>query len=72
MSETKTRWVCCCCGKQAVSGQNPSRCDKRITKLEGARAGFKTGEVFCGYCAEEMDENGLFPEEAAQAESRSP
>jgi hypothetical protein len=48
---------------------NPSRDDKRVTKLEGGRAGFKANEVFCGYCAENMDENGLFPEEAAEAES---
>lgn len=30
--------------------------------MEGAKASFG-GEVFCGYCAEELDENGLFPEE---------
>jgi hypothetical protein len=60
--------VCCCCGKQAVWGREPSRDDKHVTKIEGGRAGFKSGEVFCGYCAEDMDENGLFPEEAAQVE----
>jgi hypothetical protein len=63
------RLVCCCCGKQALRDCNPSRHDKYTTKLEGGRAGFKTGEVFCGYCAEDLDENGLFPEEAAQCEN---
>jgi hypothetical protein len=54
---------CCVCGKQAVKGQYPSRYDLYITKTEGGRAGFNRDECFCGYCAEEMDENGLFPEE---------
>lgn len=31
--------------------------------MEGAKAAFNRNEVFCGYCAEELDENGLFPEE---------
>lgn len=57
---------CSCCGKQAVSRQNPSRFDKFTTKMEGAKASFG-GEVFCGYCAEELDENGLFPEEREEA-----
>lgn len=55
--------ICCVCGKQVVTGQNPSRYDLYITKLEGAKAGFNSNEVFCGYCAEDLDENGLFPEE---------
>lgn len=55
---------CCCCGKQAIKDQNPSRYDKYVTKLEGSKAAFKADEVICGYCAEELDENGLFPEEA--------
>lgn len=67
--ERPMKVYCCCCGKQAVRNRNPSRDDKRVTKLEGGRAGFKANEVFCGYCAENMDENGLFPEEAAEAES---
>ena len=61
------RLYCCCCGKQAIKNGKPPRHDKNTTTLEGARAGFSRGEVFCGYCAEEMDENGLFPEEQAQA-----
>jgi len=61
------RLYCCCCGKQAIKSGKPSRHDKYTTTLEGARAGFSYGQVFCGYCAEEMDENGLFPEEQAQA-----
>jgi hypothetical protein len=52
---------CCVCAKQAVS-YPVSRYDKYITKREGGRAGFNK-EIFCGFCAEEMDENGLFPEE---------
>lgn len=59
---------CCCCGKQVVKNQNPSRDDKYITKMEGAKAAFTLNEVFCGYCAEELDEHGLFPEERAQIE----
>lgn len=54
---------CCACGKQVVKDRNPSPNDKYITKIEGGRAGFKSNEVFCGYCSEDMDENGLFPEE---------
>lgn len=54
---------CCVCGKQAVRGQNPRPDDEKITKLEEARAAFSPDECFCGYCAKDMDENGLFPEE---------
>lgn len=61
------RLYCCCCGKQAIKDYKPSRYDKYTTTLEGSRSGFNLGEVFCGYCAEEMDENGLFPEEQMQA-----
>lgn len=60
---------CCCCGKQAIKSPKPSRYDKYRTTLENARAGFSSREVFCGYCAEDMDENGLFPEEQMQAYS---
>lgn len=60
------RIYCCCCGKQAIDGP-VSRYDQHVTKIDGGRTGFKKGEIFCGYCAEEMDENGLFPEEQAQA-----
>jgi hypothetical protein len=59
------RIYCCCCGKQAVWDQYPSIYDKYITKMEGSKAGFKFDEVFCGYCAMDLDENGLFPEERA-------
>lgn len=64
----KMKIYCCVCGKQAVKDRNPSRDDEYITKLESSRAGFKSNEVFCGYCAEEMDENGLFPEERTNLE----
>lgn len=62
------RIVCCCCGKQALKG-DVSQYDEYCTTLTGARAGFKSDEVFCGYCAEDLDENGLFPEEQALAYS---
>lgn len=54
---------CVCCGKQAISGTKPSRSDPDVTTRVGARAAFHQDECWCGYCAEEMDENGLFPEE---------
>lgn len=53
---------CVCCAKQAIDREVP-RNDKYCTILEGARSGFKSDECYCGYCAEEMDEDGLFPEE---------
>lgn len=66
------RVVCCVCGKQVVSESPPPwRNDKYCTKKHGSRAGFRAGECFCGYCAEEMDENGLFPEEAMMLEDES-
>jgi hypothetical protein len=53
---------CCTCGKQVVSGQNPSIWDRHTTPIEGAKANFGN-MVFCGHCAEDLDEYGLFPEE---------
>ena len=53
---------CCCCGRQAVSRATDPR-DTHVTTLQGARAGFSSNEVFCGHCAVDLDENGLFPEE---------
>lgn len=53
---------CTCCGKQAVRGQNPSISNSCITKLEGSVADFG-GDVICGYCAQDLDEYGLFPNE---------
>lgn len=58
--------VCVCCGKQALD-EKVSASDRYTTTLIGARAGFQHGECYCGHCAEEMDENGLFPEEQALA-----
>lgn len=55
---------CVCCGKQAVSYLVPLD-DKYTTTLIGARAAFSVGECYCGNCAKDMDENGLFPEELA-------
>ncbi|MCL4722653.1 MAG: hypothetical protein KJZ90_00060 [Rhodocyclaceae bacterium] len=59
--------ICCTCAKQALNQQVPVD-DPYVTTLIGARAGFKPGECYCGHCAKEMDENGLFPEEKAQVE----
>jgi len=53
---------CCCCGRQAVSRPTDPR-DSRVTTLQGARAAFNRDEVYCGHCAVDLDENGLFPEE---------
>lgn len=61
------RIYCCVCGKQAIWDQNISRYDQYVTTLYGSKTGFHLDECFCGYCAEEMDENGLFPEEQCQA-----
>ena len=63
MSELiKKRVVCCVCGKQILKIGNPERHDKYVTTSTGAKFGFGS-EAFCGYCAEDMDENGLFPGE---------
>ena len=56
--------MCVCCGKQAVS-YDVSANDEHRTILKGARAAFHNDECYCGYCARDMDENGLFPEEGA-------
>ena len=53
---------CTCCGKQAIKNQNPSMYDRYTTKLEGSVADFG-GDVICGYCAQDLDEYGLFPNE---------
>lgn len=53
---------CCCCGKQVLKDSPPSRFDKYTTKSQGGKANFGN-TVFCGYCAEDLDEYGLFPEE---------
>ncbi len=52
---------CSACGKQLVKRSVPKD-DKYITTLSGAKRGFGQ-EVFCGHCAVDLDENGLFPEE---------
>lgn len=57
--------MCCCCGKQALD-RKVSEYDERCTILYGAKAGFNQNECICGYCAKGLDENGMFPEEAAQ------
>lgn len=62
------RVVCPCCGKQLVHS-GASAGDKFCTTWKGARASGTAGEAICGYCAEDLDENGMFPEERALAES---
>jgi hypothetical protein len=54
--------ICVCCGKQAIFEWVPSW-DERLTTLQGARAAIKANECYCGHCARDMDEYGLFPEE---------
>lgn len=58
--------ICVCCAKQAIN-DNVDVNDKYVTTLIGARAGFVSGECYCGHCAKDMDENGMFPEEAVYA-----
>ena len=53
---------CECCAKQAIES-DVSRYDEYCTIAKGAVAGFASNTFICGYCAEELDENGLFPEE---------
>lgn len=50
---------CSTCGRQAIKGPADT---KYTTTLDGAKRGFGS-EVFCGHCAVELDEDGLFPEE---------
>lgn len=59
---------CCVCGKQAIDAP-VSIDDNYVTTLIGAKAGFKQNECFCGHCAVDLDENGLFPEERYSYES---
>lgn len=57
---------CTCCGKQAIK-KEVSRDDDLVTTLIGAKTMFKSDEFICGFCAEDLDENGLFPEERSQS-----
>jgi hypothetical protein len=54
---------CSCCAKQITNATVP-RENKEMTVAQGAKAGFGNQKI-CGYCAEELDENGLYPEELA-------
>lgn len=53
---------CSCCAKQAVSYPVYPN-DKYCTVREGGVASGTPGEIICRYCAVDIDENGLFPEE---------
>lgn len=52
---------CSCCGRQIVNYQVPWY-DKSCAPAKGAKS-LGTGQYCCGYCGEDLDENGLFPEE---------
>ena len=61
MSQTN-RVRCSCCAKQIVT-ERFGRNDPQCTIAEGAVADVAPGQAICGYCAQDLDENGLFPEE---------
>lgn len=52
---------CACCGKQIVRHQVP-RHDKYCAPAKDAKP-LGTGRWCCGYCGEDLNEHGLFPEE---------
>ena len=56
------RIYCCCCSKQILKDDNISRRDNYVTTAKNAKYDC-CGKIICGYCAEDLDENGLFPEE---------
>lgn len=56
---------CVVCGKQAVNREVPPY-DDHVTTLINAKAGVKPNECYCGHCAKDLDEDGLFPEERSQ------
>lgn len=53
---------CVVCGKQAVN-RIVDKNNKICTTLIGAKAAIARDECYCGHCAKDLDENGLFPEE---------
>lgn len=53
---------CSCCAKQVVKEQC-NRYDRLVTTNVGAKTSGSPNEVICGFCAEDLDENGNFPEE---------
>lgn len=59
------RITCCCCNRQLIKGC--TRPNDIITTYDGAKAGNTYDSPFCGECAKDLDENGLFPEEWASA-----
>lgn len=54
---------CSCCAKQ-ITNAHVLRENKEMTIAQGAKASFGNQKI-CGYCADELDENGLYPEERA-------
>ena len=58
---------CCYCGRQVLNHKrHRSINNNTVIDSLGAKAGFKSDEVFCRDCGKELDENGLFPEEHCQ------
>jgi hypothetical protein len=65
--EEKERMVCCVCGRQVVNcGERDLTNNDKFVSSTGAKAGLpgRFGPTcFCRYCAQDLDENGNFPEE---------
>ena len=55
---------CVVCGKQAISDLTDPK-DRLVTTLIGAVTAMHPDECYCGHCAKDLDDNGMFPEEAA-------
>ena len=55
---------CCCCGRQLVSYLS----NDDYTATDSNIRAVSTDEGFCVPCSEDLDDNGLFPEEREQAE----
>jgi hypothetical protein len=58
---------CCCCGKQIVPY---NQFDEYVAPGLQIKKAIRTDEGFCDECGNELDENGLFPEEAMIEERR--
>jgi hypothetical protein len=54
---------CCVCGRQVT--ERGTHYSEYEGPLEGSKANIGRS-LFCGTCAEDLDENGLFPEEGRQ------
>ena len=63
MNELK-RVYCCACGRQVVSFCRGRGTGSDLVAPYPVVAGIDD-QVFCADCAEDLDENGMFPEERA-------